>query len=166
MRRVKSQLTRQERPVPEAVSRAEQSRPKLVDITGADPETLDPTDAVGSDEITEQVRAVGIEIEIKARFTSGYDRTVVQNMLFALEWTMLGAVEGVLVRRGASASLTARPEPRSFKRWWVGVAGRVREVLRGRAWIRPSVGDGESAEEMLPALQYRSRQSHGAPAVS
>ena len=84
MRRVKSQLTSQERPVPEAVSHAEQNRPKLVDITGANPETLDPTDAMRSDEITEQVRTVGIDIE-KARFTSGYDRTVVQNMLFALD---------------------------------------------------------------------------------
>ena len=58
MRRVKSQLTRQERPIPEAVSCAEQSRPKLVDVTGADPETLDPTDAMSSDEITEQVRTL------------------------------------------------------------------------------------------------------------
>jgi hypothetical protein len=106
---VVSQLEDQRRPIPEAVTRAERSRAKLIDISG---EEAPPLDAVHqSSGLMAHLNAVRVALE-SAKFTDKGDRGAVAQMLFGLEWTMHTAVEEVLARRGGSAELTEAPTER------------------------------------------------------
>ena len=104
MARIIAQLDRQGRPTPDAVRRANEHRSKLVDISG----TTAARGGHSDEQLTAQLRAIATAIE-SADFTNNADRGEVARMLFGLEWTMHVAIEEVLSRRGASASLTGQP---------------------------------------------------------
>ena len=99
-----AQLERQQRSAPDAMRRALDSRPKLIDIGG------EPRRAQGDDPLS-LLRVTTEAIEL-ARFTNDADRRAVQQLVFGLEWTMHMAVDCVLAQREGSAVLTAKPKRR------------------------------------------------------
>eukprot|EP00966_Prymnesium_polylepis_P207697 4811117-Prymnesium_polylepis.1 len=139
------QLKDQHRPIPEAVARAERSRAKLVDISGAEAPPLD-TAHRGSG-LMAHLNAVRVALE-SAKFTNDADRGAVAHMLFGLEWTMHTAVEEVLARRGGSAKLTEAPTERaaSVRGHTTAAAALFVSRLRLRAATRV-VHDGAAPDE-------------------
>ena len=119
MRRVVSQLEQQQRTAPDAVRRAEDSRPKIVDLGGDDEACKAPP----GDPAT-LLRDISRLIE-GAAFTNNADRSTVAHMLFALEYTMHLATDEVLSRGERRAGLTSAPSLSRFS--------FLKALVRGRA---------------------------------
>ena len=111
MGRIVAQLERQRRTAPDAVRRAEECRPKLVDISDA--ALAPPCDAPSGAPVA-LLRAITRKIE-GAAFTNNADRAAVAHMLFGLEWTMHVAIDDVLGRGAGRAGLTASPTARKAR---------------------------------------------------
>ena len=108
MRRIAVQLQRQRRTAPDAVRKAEGSRPKVIDLdeAAAPAATEVVGEAAPEAEPVALLRALTKRVE-GAAFTNNADRTAVAHMLFALEWTMHVAMDEVIGRGEGRARLTA-----------------------------------------------------------
>ena len=148
MRRVVSQLEQERRAAPDAVNRAEQRRPKVVDLSGE--QTAEAAD-VPTGEPVALLRDVARLID-DAVFTNDADRTTVAHMLFALEWTMHVAIDEVLSRGVGRAGITFAPPrfarglmralTRSRISQEVGAAADDVQLLRRAVGSRGSAGRG------------------------
>ena len=103
MRRIAAQLHGQRRTAPDAVRKADGSRPKLIDRDEAPAE--DKVAGEASAEPVALLRAITKRVE-GAAFTNNADRMAVAHMLFALEWTMHVAMDEVIGRGEGRARLT------------------------------------------------------------
>jgi hypothetical protein len=126
LRRIVAQLEQQRRAAPDAVRRAEQSRPKLVELQEELTDERARLQLVDcGDEPVALLRAVTRTIE-GAMFTNDADRMAVAHMLFALEWTMHVAIDEVLGRGERRARLTAAPR----REWLTRLVGKLSAALR------------------------------------
>ena len=112
-----AQLQRQRRQPPAIVQRAQQSRPKVTDISGGQPLSLQqPAAARPSVKPLMLLRATASKID-RARFTNKGDKRAVQHLLFQLEWTMHAAVDSVLTQGRGGAKTTVSPRRQGVEQW-------------------------------------------------
>ena len=130
---------RQQGQPPEIVRRANQSRPKVIDISFERPAVAPPQQAYQSSTdplVLLQRTSAAID---RARFTGNADKAAVQRLLFKFEWSMNTAVETVLAQGNGGAALTVRPgsPKQSGTRRWAGLSAGVAMASAATSDVAP-----------------------------